>query len=119
MRKKFTQKECFCLLRWNETVYDGSPVSHDDVLGVLRKYIFFSEDAHVFSNVSGAEEHIFGGSARAIPPLLKEVMHKCEDMILVCIWQGKYMPCATLFSVRRTDNGFCCSFNTVRQSEQL
>ncbi len=46
-------------------------------------------------------------------------MQRCTDMILVCLWQGNYIPCKTLFSIRRTDNGYCCSFNAVKLDEQL
>ena len=46
-------------------------------------------------------------------------MHTCEKMILACKWQGQIVKCPELFSVRRTDDGYCCSFNTLRQNEQL
>lgn len=52
-------------------------------------------------------------------PHALQIMHRCEDMILVCSWQGKVVECGDLFSVRRTDNGFCCSFNAVNLDEQL
>ncbi len=48
-----------------------------------------------------------------------KVMMRCTDMILVCLWQGEYVPCTQLFSVRRTDNGYCCSFNSIKLNEQL
>ncbi len=48
-----------------------------------------------------------------------EVMHKCKDMMLVCLWQGSYTPCTELFAVMRTDSGFCCSFNAINQKDQL
>ena len=46
-------------------------------------------------------------------------MHRCEEMILVCNWQGKKVPCGQLFTERRTDNGYCCSFNTIDMDESL
>lgn len=46
-------------------------------------------------------------------------MQRCNDMILACKWQGQTVPCTELFQVRRTDNGFCCSFNTINIDEQL
>ncbi len=48
-----------------------------------------------------------------------QVMHKCKDMMLVCLWQGSYTPCTELFAVMRTDSGFCCSFNAINQKDQL
>ena len=46
-------------------------------------------------------------------------MHTCEDMILKCYWFGMKEDCNDLFDVRPTDNGFCCSFNTLPMAEQL
>ena len=46
-------------------------------------------------------------------------MHNCEDMFLMCIWKGKKINCSEIFSIRKTDNGFCCSFNTLKVSEMF
>ena len=43
----------------------------------------------------------------------------CNSMIIYCSWQGKWTNCTDLFEVRPTDNGFCCSFNTLKQTELL
>ena len=53
--------------------------------------------------------------------LIFKVMHTCQDMILMCLWQGDVVDCANFFSVKKTDNGFCCSFNTpiTTRAEQL
>ncbi len=41
-------------------------------------------------------------------------------MILDCQWHAsKNVKCSSLFKVIRTDNGFCCSFNAILQSDQL
>ena len=46
-------------------------------------------------------------------------MHNCEDMFLLCIWIGKQLNCSEIFHIRKTDNGFCCSFNTLKTSEMF
>ena len=46
-------------------------------------------------------------------------MQTCNEMILECYWFGAKYKCTELFDVRPTDNGFCCSFNTLKMSEQL
>ena len=47
-------------------------------------------------------------------------MLTCDDMILECYWFGKkYDDCTDLFEVRYTDDGYCCTFNTLPMSEQL
>ena len=40
-------------------------------------------------------------------------------MFLECYWYGEPYDCSDLFKVRPTDNGFCCSFNTLTMEEQL
>ena len=47
-----------------------------------------------------------------------QVMQTCEDMMLECSWFDIKYPCSELFDVRPTDSGFCCSFNTMKMSEQ-
>ena len=44
-------------------------------------------------------------------------MHNCEDMFLLCLWKGKKVNCSEIFHIRKTDNGFCCSFNSLETSE--
>ena len=48
-----------------------------------------------------------------------KVMQKCNQMIMACEWQGTMEKCSDLFSITRTDAGFCCSFNVVRPGLQL
>ena len=40
-------------------------------------------------------------------------------MFLECYWYGKQYDCSDLFELRPTDDGFCCSFNTLAMEEQL
>ena len=40
-------------------------------------------------------------------------------MFLECHWYGKKHDCSDLFKLRPTDDGFCCSFNTLEMKEQL
>lgn len=43
--------------------------------------------------------------------LMFEVMQPCREMLEVCTWLGKVVPCETLFRVATSAEGFCCSFN--------
>ena len=38
-------------------------------------------------------------------------------MMLICRWHGEYQNCSELFQSTKTDDGFCCSFNTVSLAE--
>jgi hypothetical protein len=36
---------------------------------------------------------------------------------MFCRWHGEFRNCSEMFKVTKTDDGFCCSFNTVSLSE--
>ena len=38
-------------------------------------------------------------------------------MFLFCKWQGKRVDCDKVVKQRKTDDGFCCSFNTIDLTE--
>ena len=46
-------------------------------------------------------------------------MHTCDDMLISCSWHAIIVDCSEIFDVRPTDDGFCCSFNTLPMAEQL
>ena len=46
-------------------------------------------------------------------------MHNCNDMLLMCIWKGEEVDCNDIFTIQKTDNGFCCSFNALKPTEQF
>ncbi len=67
-----------------------------------------------------------------------QVMPDCNSFILQCWWQGRLSDCSELFQVRsdsdtltcsytlrlflqvrKTNDGFCCSFNALKQSENV
>ena len=42
----------------------------------------------------------------------------CYEFIFVkCRWHGEYRNCSEMFTSAKTDDGFCCSFNTVSLAE--
>ena len=46
-------------------------------------------------------------------------MPTCKEMMIKCFWNRLLTDCSSLFDVRPTDDGFCCSFNTLPMTEQL
>ena len=46
-------------------------------------------------------------------------MPSCSEFLLLCWWRGEQRKCSDIFDVRKTDDGFCCSFNTLEQSQNL
>ena len=45
--------------------------------------------------------------------LFAEVMPSCSEFLIQCWWRGEERKCSDLFEVRKTDEGFCCSLNTL------
>jgi acid-sensing ion channel, other len=43
-------------------------------------------------------------------------MPKCEEYIPACFWLGRRRRCSELIVFRRTNQGYCCTFNFVRSS---
>ena len=58
-------------------------------------------------------------SSQQISDAMLEVMPNCSDIIQECWWQGQSDDCNSIFELRKTDDGFCCSFNALRQSETI
>ena len=46
-------------------------------------------------------------------------MHTCKDMILYCKWKKLVRKCNEIFEVRKTDDGYCCSFNALPLNQTL
>ena len=54
---------------------------------------------------------------RSVSRLMRLVAPDCKRMMLICRWHGEYKNCSELFQSTKTDDGFCCSFNTVSLAE--
>ena len=46
-----------------------------------------------------------------------QITPSCSRMFLYCKWQGKRVDCDKVVKQRKTDDGFCCSFNTIDLAE--
>ncbi len=90
------------------------------VKSVLEKYLFFAEfEEDDFKNMTTDEKLIVETYKRQMSTVLSRVMHKCGVMFKYCSWQGIEVKCTDLFKMRPTDNGYCCSFNALKQADQL
>ena len=50
--------------------------------------------------------------------LLRYMYYKTFIFVkLCCRWQGEFRNCSKMFKVKKTDDGYCCSFNTFDVSE--
>ena len=48
-----------------------------------------------------------------------KVMLPCNELLVACQWQGKMENCGQLFSLTKSDSGFCCAFNLIETDGQL
>uniref|UniRef100_A0A182IT20 Pickpocket n=1 Tax=Anopheles atroparvus TaxID=41427 RepID=A0A182IT20_ANOAO len=51
---------------------------------------------------------------------LEKLSPRCEDMLLRCFWKSIELPCMLkndMVEVRRTQYGFCCTFNFIGHNE--
>ncbi|CAG9102265.1 unnamed protein product [Plutella xylostella] len=51
--------------------------------------------------------------------LMRNLTPTCESLLLRCSWNEKAMNCSELFDFRMTMNGYCCTFNYLRDSEEF
>uniref|UniRef100_A0A182FQ30 Pickpocket n=1 Tax=Anopheles albimanus TaxID=7167 RepID=A0A182FQ30_ANOAL len=91
------------------------------LLGKLYDYDFenlhqmtkFQEflDLHDVSNATGMYSAL---------ETLAKLSPRCEDMLLRCFWKSIELPCMLrndMIEVRRTQYGFCCTFNFIGHNE--
>ncbi|CAG9561971.1 unnamed protein product [Danaus chrysippus] len=94
--KKYTEKEMLSLLIGLGLLYNNQPL--DDKL------------------VKPMELHRALGDYD-VNELMRNLTPKCEDLLLRCEWNTVAMNCSKLFDFRLTMNGYCCTFNYLRQSD--
>ncbi|KAJ9586858.1 hypothetical protein L9F63_019540 [Diploptera punctata] len=54
---------------------------------------------------------VFKNRSYDMESLMKQLTQPCSSMLIKCKWRGKVTPCDQLFTMSKTDAGFCCSFN--------
>ena len=42
-----------------------------------------------------------------------QISPTCSDLIIYCSWEDEEEDCSKLFETEATDDGFCCSFNSI------
>ncbi|XP_048512799.1 sodium channel protein Nach-like [Athalia rosae] len=51
--------------------------------------------------------------------IMKNLTPRCQDVILSCTYAGREVTCSDIFTLRKTQDGYCCTFNYVRQSDEF
>lgn len=78
------------------------------LLGALYNADTFEKtDLDEFQSILSQNE----SSPRAIENLMHDLTPKCESRIQRCFWRSKEIKCDESFIMKKTQYGFCCSFN--------
>ena len=48
-----------------------------------------------------------------------KVMMPCNELLVACQWQGVMKNCEKIFTLAKSDSGYCCSFNLIETDGQL
>ncbi|KYN23421.1 Sodium channel protein Nach, partial [Trachymyrmex cornetzi] len=54
-----------------------------------------------------------------VAQIMKTLTPQCSTMLLKCILHGINRNCSELFEFRKTQDGYCCTFNYVRESDDI
>ncbi|XP_011151006.2 sodium channel protein Nach [Harpegnathos saltator] len=49
--------------------------------------------------------------------IMKRLSPKCRSMLRKCSWEGKDQACDDIFLLRKTRDGYCCTFNYARRND--
>ncbi|CAH1405220.1 unnamed protein product [Nezara viridula] len=53
-----------------------------------------------------------------ITDFMLAVLPRCNDLLEQCLWHGKQMNCCEVFTLQRTEEGFCYSFNSFSADDK-
>ncbi|XP_046433667.1 sodium channel protein Nach-like isoform X2 [Neodiprion fabricii] len=97
--------------------------SSEEILGLLRylgnlydyDYVSFEKQHQALHNML----KVFYNGEYDPNEIMKNLTPKCHEVILGCTYRGKQRPCTNLFTFRKTQDGYCCTFNYVRQNDEF
>ena len=99
--------------RWSTALKEASFEELQELFEVVVNF----KDPQMFESLNNLNELSDTLTADQVAAALLQVMPNCTDFIKECWWQGIPEDCRSIFELRKTDDGFCCSFNALRQSE--
>ncbi|CAH0398374.1 unnamed protein product [Chilo suppressalis] len=96
----------------------NSKYSEKEMMSLLFGLGQFYNVVMVNSNYSTTETHEALGHYHA-NDLLRSLTPRCQDLLVRCAWNDNPVDCDRLFDFRLTMNGYCCTFNYLRHSDEL
>ena len=118
MKSNFRVAMASSHLPWKNLTNTRGPAYQYKLLTYLNNMVKFSVDPRSLVKIDDSElDGILNDMKGDVAKLMGMVAPSCKRMMLICRWQGEYRNCSEMFKVTKTDNGFCCSFNTISVSE--
>ncbi|XP_069160343.1 pickpocket protein 28-like [Procambarus clarkii] len=114
----------FCNL--NQVAKSRHPPRQEDTIGRVKYTAseWSSLTYEVYQNVLSMEHlnelansSVLQLDSHEVYCIIKKSAHRCEDLILFCLWSGTE-DCRKLFTQVSTSNGFCCVFNQNTSATQ-
>nr|CAH7737279.1 unnamed protein product [Callosobruchus chinensis] len=108
------------LLMNMEKLLDTMPAdSRDRVIlkESLPQLLSFNYNNHRYLNVSQLDDLnsvLIANHITDISYLVKSLGQSCEEMLEFCRWGTEYIKCSEYFEASLTTDGYCCSFNYLR-----
>ncbi|XP_023328627.1 pickpocket protein 28 isoform X2 [Eurytemora carolleeae] len=85
---------------------------------MVTNLVKFNSDRKVLFKMPSAEEMIVK-EEKLVTNFMYQIAPSCERMFLFCKWQGKQEECKHFVTMRKTDDGFCCSFNAINLADSF
>ncbi|KAJ9583490.1 hypothetical protein L9F63_022162, partial [Diploptera punctata] len=88
----------------------------------MMRYLgrLYDHDSDHFEDIQKLHNILANGSKSFdVTNIMKELTPKCSDLLIRCQWMGKLKTCSDIFDTRKTMEGYCCSFNYIRESDDF
>jgi hypothetical protein len=96
-------------LLWFQNFLDENDVDETQTFPIRSRMSMVKRDILYTTSASKIGENNFF--------LLFQLMPKCEEYVVACYWLGQSRKCADLLQFKRTNQGYCCTFNYVREEQ--
>ena len=104
---------------WAEDIEEFGEINFENLLYLLTGFRNIPEERWADLLDDDLEGLIDRMGQENLTTLMRKVMPSCSEFLRKCWWRGEEKNCTDLFDVRKTDDGFCCSFNTLDQTQNL
>ncbi|XP_050536342.1 uncharacterized protein LOC126902781 [Daktulosphaira vitifoliae] len=87
----------------------------------LNALTFFQHPVYsrMIPYLNGSKNLIYKLASINITEFMLKVLPTCDEVFNACYWIGHFYKCCELFSLQRTEEGFCYSFNSLNSIDAI